>query len=108
MSKSEEWRLTESKMSEEENAIDHVECWEHTCDKVWKRSVWFSDKVTDHLNSIISMKLRGRNKLGVDWEVSGVERNGENVIENVKFAYIQEEVGQCLQLDTIFFKLETL
>lgn len=40
--------------------------------------------------------------------MSGLERNKENVIQNVKFAYIQEEVGQCLQLETIFFKLETL
>lgn len=43
------------------------------------------------------MKLRGRNKLGVDREMSGTERNGENVLES-KSAYTEEEVGQRLQL----------
>lgn len=70
---------------------------ERTCGKGWKRSSSFGDKVTDHLSGIISMKLRGRNKLGVDREMSGTERNGENVLES-KSAYTEEEVGQRLQL----------
>lgn len=42
-------------------------------------AIRFGGKVTDHLHSVTAMNLRGRNKPGVDWEVSGPERDAENV-----------------------------